>query len=243
MKQATRLLCRAGSSSFGLRLQSWPPSLRNRYLTEPPAIDAACGNDQVSTQEKQHMGIAAIFRGDRFRLVSGSHCQTSENARQFRHKSCSGWRKRRADSLRPAIAAACGHDRLATQVSGQMDITSLLQSDRGRVVLPESSKFPGNSSKGSRTRKKFADSDPFRSETPGKTPFSDSQSGPRCTQKRSKQRQRLRVIAAAAGYSGCCSRSSHRERSFHRLRSASPQGLVPHWSVASEAATIRCEYP
>jgi hypothetical protein len=35
------------------------------------SIDAACGNDRVSTQEVQHMDIAASFRGDRFRLVSG----------------------------------------------------------------------------------------------------------------------------------------------------------------------------
>jgi hypothetical protein len=38
-----------------------------------------------------------------------------------------------------------------------MDITTILRSDRGRVVLPESSKFPGNSRKRSRTRKKSRD--------------------------------------------------------------------------------------
>jgi hypothetical protein len=45
------------------------------------------------------MDVAAVFRGDRFRLVSGIVAGDSEIAREFRRKSCSAWRKRRADSL------------------------------------------------------------------------------------------------------------------------------------------------
>jgi hypothetical protein len=45
--------------------------------------------------------------------------------------------------------------------------------------LPKSSKFPGNSSKRRRTRKKFADGDPFRGEKPGKTPILGVQNRPK----------------------------------------------------------------
>lgn len=129
------------------------PASRDRR-DRRPAIDAACGHNRVPTQEEQHMEIAAAFRGDCGRVVSGVACQTPENARKFRHKACLAWRKRRAESVRPAIVATCGHDRVAAQNPEQMDITAVLRSDRCRVVLPKSLEFPGNSSKRSRTRKK-----------------------------------------------------------------------------------------
>jgi hypothetical protein len=124
------------------------------------------------------MSIAAIFRGDRFRLVSGSHCQTSENARHFRHKSCSDRRKGQADSLRPAIIARPCNDRVATQDAEQMDITSLLRSDRCTVVLPKTSKFPENSSKRSRTRKKSRIRTPSGAKSLAKRRFSAAKTGP-----------------------------------------------------------------
>ncbi len=127
------------------------------------------------------MDIAATFRGDRFRLVSGSAWKTPENAAEFRHKSCPAWKKRRAASPRPAIIARPCNDRVATQDPEQMDITAMLRSDRCRVVFPKSSKFPGNSSKRSRTRKKFAGWDPSRAKSPAKQRFSAFKTGQRCT--------------------------------------------------------------
>jgi hypothetical protein len=54
------------------------------------------------------------------------------------------------------------------------------------LVLPESSKFPGDSSKKSRTRKKIADRTPSEVEKPGKTHFLGVNNGPKCTHLGSK---------------------------------------------------------
>jgi hypothetical protein len=117
------------------------------------------------------MDIAAFFRGDRFRLVSGIACETPENAHRCRHKLCPAWWMRRADSLWPAIVARPGNDRLATQDKEQMDITPLFRSDRCTVVLPKSFEIPWEFEQWSRTGKKFAGWDPFRGEKPGETPI------------------------------------------------------------------------
>jgi hypothetical protein len=70
-----------------------------------------------------------------------------------------------------------------------MDITAMLRSDRCTVVFPKSSKFPGNSSKRSRTRKKFAGWDPSWAKSPGKHRFSVFKTGQICTHLGSKRWQ------------------------------------------------------
>ena len=124
------------------------------------------------------MEIAAIFRGDHGRLVSGIACQTPENARQFRHKSCLAQRKRRPGFLRPAIVAWTCNNRLATQDSAQTDITSILCGDRCRVSLPKACEIPWDFQQKNRDKKKIADWDPFPGKMPAKTQVSDSQNGP-----------------------------------------------------------------
>jgi hypothetical protein len=60
----------------------------------------------------------------------------------------------------------------------QMDITAILRFGRGRVLLWDCSKTPGNSSKKLRDKKKMAESAPSRCEMSGKTHVSGAQSAP-----------------------------------------------------------------
>lgn len=129
--------------------------------TMPPPIISACGNDRLAAQDEVHMDIAAVFQVDRFRVASRIGCQTHENAREFGYKMRPARMMQRAESHRPAIVAACGHDRAATQDEERMEITATLRSDCCRVVLQKSSKVPGNFSRNAWLRKKIADRDSF----------------------------------------------------------------------------------
>jgi hypothetical protein len=134
--------------------------------TEPPVIGAACGNNRVSTQQDKHMDIAAVFRGDRFRLVSGIACQTPEDARGFRQKSCSVCKKRRVHSHRQAIVATGGHNRVATQEVEQNghcgDSPSRSWPGRFAGIIQN----PGNSSKREWGKKKIRGLGSFRGRKP-----------------------------------------------------------------------------
>jgi hypothetical protein len=131
---------------------------------------AACGINRVSTQEEQHMDIAEVFRGDRGRLVSGTACQTPGNAPDP-PQVVPGMEEAMGRFPPAAIVAGPCNDRLATQETEQMDIMSLLRSDRCTVVLPKSSKSPGNSSKNAKDKKKIAGWGPSGAKSPAKRWF------------------------------------------------------------------------
>jgi hypothetical protein len=125
------------------------------------------------------MDIAAIFRGDHFRVVFGIAFETPETALRLSYKARLAETMRPADLQRFAIVAACGHNRVATQDEEQMHITAIFRIDCCRVALQKSPKSPGNSSANARTRKKLRGSDPSRGEKTGKTQISTVQDRPR----------------------------------------------------------------
>lgn len=120
------------------------------------------GHDRVAAQEEHLMDIAAIFRSDRSRVVADIGCETAGNIRELRHKTCHTRRMRSLDSLRLAIVSSYGINRVATEGEQQMDLTTILRSDRCRGVLRKSPKNPGNSGKGQRSKKKNPRMRPFQ---------------------------------------------------------------------------------
>lgn len=120
------------------------------------------------------MDIESVFTVDRFRVL---RAKPQERFRTF-PESMSYTEDGTGRSTYPAIVAACGHDRLFVQDELQMDITAILRFGRGRVLLQECTKIPGNSSKSSGIRKKIAESEPSWCEMSGKTHVSGAQSAP-----------------------------------------------------------------
>ncbi len=173
-----------------------PPCARSQQVARQPRPAIPINSDRCRMRKRSSFlatGAAHGYCGHSprrsFPVGFRQRMETPENAAKYRHKSCPAWKKRRAASSRPAIIARPCNDRVATQEPEQMDITPLLRSDRCRVVLPKSSKSPGNSSKRSRTRKKFAGWDPSRAKSPGKQRFSAFKTGQRCTHLGSKRWQ------------------------------------------------------
>lgn len=132
-----------------------PKMSRDRRCRQT-AIDATCGINRVGARGAKQMGITTIFRDDRFRVVSGIASGTTENSRHPSYKARLARVMRRADARRPAIVAACGHDRATTQDQEQMHITAIRRSDCGRVVFRKSAEIPGNSSENEPEQKKIS---------------------------------------------------------------------------------------
>ncbi len=88
-----------------------------------------------------------------------------------------------------AIVARPCNNRVARQEDQPVDIASLLRSDRCTVVLPTSSKSPGNSRKKRRAIKKTRVATPSRAKSPAKRRFPVHQTSPGCAERISKRWQ------------------------------------------------------
>ena len=132
------------------------------------------------------MTIAEIFRGDRGRLVSGIACQVPDKCSRILPQILS--RLEEATGLSPPARSFPGMESIGSRLKrlAQWILPLFSEAIVSWWYCRNHRNSPGNFSKGSRTRKNFADPHLFRGETHGKAQFSDVQKRPRIAPKEVK---------------------------------------------------------